>query len=82
MTRQTVKTFLADHFFQIAGIVAAVAAAWTLLGAQVDAKADSAEVQAVREEVESLRSTMQRVDERTARIERYLCRTRPDDIGC
>jgi hypothetical protein len=52
-----------------------VAGALGLLGMAWNSKAD-------RSDVEALRQTMQRVDERTARIERFLCQDRASDLGC
>lgn len=46
-----------------------------LLGMAWGSKADKADV-------EAMRTTIQRVDERTARIERYLCAGRVGDMGC
>lgn len=70
MTTQTEKSIKLAVL--TAGVIALIGMAW-------NSKADKAEVKA---EVESLRVTLKRVDERTARIERFMCRTRPDDLGC
>ncbi len=71
---QTLKTWLT-----IGGTIAAIAFAWSQLSAQAQRLN---EVKADKAEVENLRQLMIRVDERTARIERHLCRQRPQDLGC
>lgn len=54
----------------------------TLIGAAAGAASAVRGAIVTRGEFEALRATVERVDARTARIERFICRPRPDDLGC
>lgn len=77
----TVKSWLT-----IGGTIAAIAFGWATLSAQVtfldSKKADRIEIEELRILLRQAEERAIRIDERTARIERHLCRSRPNDIGC
>ena len=77
----TVKNWLT-----IGGTIAAITFAWATLSAQVTAldvrKADRIEIEELRLMLRAAEERAIRIDERTQRIERHLCRSRPNDIGC
>lgn len=72
--------------------VKAVGAALALLGTLMlgwNGKADNASVERVDVRVDSvtarlrhLERILERLDERTARMDRYVCRQLPHDLGC
>lgn len=77
------KVVLALAVPAVMGAVAIGAARYEL-----SSKADRAEVKALEVEVQrkagadTVVNVLRRLDERTQRIERYICRKRPDDLGC
>lgn len=73
--REVVNTFVSRHVVAIIAAALSFGVGYGLLKAEVATKAES-------RDVERIESVIRRVDERTARIERYLCRARPEDIGC
>ena len=72
------------------GILTAILGAISapLLGAAWHSKADSGVVEQLRRDLndkadrDSVMNILQRVDERTARMERYICRREPNSLGC
>ncbi len=72
--RDAVNDFVGRHLLGLATTILAAGIGYGVLQAKVDAKAD-------RHDVELLRAAVERIDERTARIERFLCQGRTD-LGC
>lgn len=72
--RDAVNDFVGRHLLGLTTAILAAGIGYGVLQAKVDAKAD-------RHDVEMLRNAVQRIDERTARIERFLCQGRTD-LGC
>lgn len=73
--REAVNDFVGRNLFALLAAALSFGIGYGVLKAELAAKAD-------RVEVDRLEDVLRRVDERTARIERYLCRARPEDIGC
>ena len=73
--REALNGFLSRHLVAVVAAALSFGVGYGVLRAEVEKKAD-------RRDVERVEEVMRRVDERTARIERYLCRARPEDIGC
>lgn len=63
----------------VGGTVVAFAVGYTKLEARVaTVEKDKAEKIEMRE----VEAVLKRLDERSARIDRWICRQRPDDLGC
>jgi hypothetical protein len=66
-----------------ATLIAAGAMAWSSTIARVDmletTKAERAEV---TRDIQRIERVLERLDERTARMDRFLCRQIPTDLGC
>ena len=63
----------------VGGTLVGIAIAWANLNAQMQRLE---EIKADKVEVESLKHTLDRVDERTAVLYKYICRERSKDLGC
>ena len=88
MSRDQFSGWVRTHLVSIIIAVASAGIAFGLLKADVTSRASAADLQTVRAELNrkadrvSVMETLRRVDDRTARIERYLCRKSPNDLGC
>lgn len=74
---------LARPAFLFASVVAAGAIAWNTSLTRIErleaTKADRVEVQS---EMDRMQHILERLDERTARMDRFVCRQLPSDLGC
>ena len=62
-------------FLTIIGGIWAASAAWSEINARVEKKADASVVQ-------ELRTEMHVIQRQNAQIIRFLCQSRPSDLGC
>lgn len=88
MSRDQFSEWMLRHGVQILLAVAAASVAWGAATVELQGKADKADLQRLEDEVthkadrDSVVNVLRRVDERTERIEKYLCRKSPNDLGC
>ena len=88
MSRDQFSAWLQRHVIQIIRAVATASVAGGAATVELKNKADKAEVEQLRSLVnqkaprDSVMDILRRVDERTGRVEKYLCRKSPNDLGC
>lgn len=90
MSRDQFAGLVKTHALQVAILILTAGIAFGVLRKQVEEAASRAELKALEAKLtaadqankDSISHILQRVDERTARIERYICRKQPDGLGC
>lgn len=88
MSRDLFAEWTKRHLVQIVIAACTAAVAFGAARAELSYKADKIEVEQLRAEVsrkaprDSVMDVLRRVDDRTKRIERFICRRNPNDLGC
>ena len=88
MSRDLFAEWAKRHLVQIVIAACTAALAFGAARAELQNKADKLEVEQLRSEVrtkaprDSVMDILKRVDERTLKMERYICRREPNSLGC